>query len=83
MSKTRLATVLVETEAEVQIDLADFSDEELIAEMQDRGIRVLNSDDELNDMLDNLYTMIVGNSDPNAIVRVAHELCREMLGRVV
>lgn len=81
MSNHRLITGPVETEAEVEVYLDDFSDEDLIDEARARGMIVFNPSDEMRDNIEALYRMILANDDPKAIVLVAYELYREALGR--
>lgn len=83
MRTPRLITVPVETEAQVEVYIDDFSDEDLIDEARARGMIVFDSCDEVRDNIEALYKMILANDDPKAIVLAAHELCRETLGRVL
>lgn len=74
----------VTTYVDVDVDLDDFSTEELVEELRTRQKESSVADDvNLDERMAALHQMIVTNADASRIVDYAHELCRDYLGKAI
>ena len=65
------------TEVEVEVDLSEFDDDELVQELEDRGVTVSGS--YIIQQLHDAYIL----KQPDAVDRILRELFHEELGRIV
>jgi len=74
----------VTTYVDVDVDLEDFSTEDLVEELRDRQKDISVADHVyLDERMETLYQMIVTNADASRIVDYAHALCRDYLGKAL
>jgi hypothetical protein len=73
----------VSVDVDVEVDLNDFSDEELIEELKERGIQFKTADWlALADLADKAYVAVCYNDGPR-FVKTARELVGEITGKVL
>lgn len=74
----------VTTYVDVEVDLKDFSTEELVEELRARQKDSSVADHvDLDECMATLHQMIVTNADTSRIVDYAHALCRDYLGKAL
>lgn len=74
----------VTTYVDVDVDLEDFSTEDLVEELRARQKESSVADHvDLDERMATLHQMIVTNADANRIVDYAHALCRDYLGKAL
>jgi len=74
----------VTTYVDVEVDLEDFSTDELVEELRARQKDSSVADHvDLDERMATLHQMIVTNADASRIVDYAHALCRDYLGKAI
>lgn len=74
----------ITTYVDVDVDLDDFSTEELVEELRTRQEESSVADHvDLDERMAALHQMIVTNADASRIVDYAHALCRDYLGKAI
>lgn len=74
----------ITTYVDFDVDLDDFSTEELVEELRTRQKESSVADHvDLDERMAALHQMIVTNADASRIVDYAHELCRDYLGKAI
>lgn len=74
----------ITTYVDVDVDLDDFSTEELVEELRTRQKESSVADHvDLDERMAALHQMIVTNADASRIVDYAHALCRDYLGKAL
>lgn len=74
----------ITTYVNVDVDLDDFSTEELVEELRTRQKESSVADHvDLDERMAALHQMIVTNADASRIVDYAHALCRDYLGKAI
>ena len=74
----------VTTYVDVDVDLEDFSTEDLVEELRARQKDISVADHvDLDERMATLHQMIVTNADASRIVDYAHALCRDYLGKAL
>lgn len=74
----------ITTYVDVDVDLDDFSTEELVEELRTRQKESSVADHvDLDERMAALHQMIVTNADASRIVDYAHALCRDYLGKAI
>lgn len=74
----------VTTYVDVEVDLEDFSTEELVEELRARQNDSSVADHvDIDERMATLHQMIVTNADASRIVDYAHALCRDYLGKAL
>ena len=74
----------VTTYVDVDVDLNDFTTEELVEELRTRHQEgAAATDIDLDERMSALHQLIVTNADAGRIVDYAHALCRDYLGKAL